>query len=121
MPKKPSSPHFLKISLGKMPARSHSSACGASSFSAKVRTVRRNASCSCVNGFSIAPPVCALLPRQLARRPIGGKRQAQILDLPRRKSRLAQNLAAVLAELGRGRKANRPEVEGRSQLSFDED
>src|SRR5260370_26860233 len=52
-----------------MPARSHSSACGASSFSAKVRTVFRNASCSSVKGFRIDAPRRGRLGRS---KPIAG-------------------------------------------------
>ena len=48
MPSRPSSPACRKISRGKMPAWSHSSAWGASSRSTHWRAVARKASCSAV-------------------------------------------------------------------------
>ena len=45
-PNSPSWPIFCTTSTGKWCSRSHWPACGAISFSAKSRTVRRNCSCS---------------------------------------------------------------------------
>src|SRR5215210_585949 len=56
-PRSPSSPMRVQIHRGMRPACSHSSTCGAISFSTKARTVARNISCCSLKIFTRSVPL----------------------------------------------------------------
>src|SRR6185436_18863898 len=56
-PSRPSSPMRVQIHRGIRPACSHSSTCGAISFSTKLRTVARNISCCSLKIFTVSVPL----------------------------------------------------------------
>src|SRR3972149_1752743 len=61
-PRKPSAPIRGQMDFGICPAASHSSMCGATSLSTKLRTTARNISCSSLKIFTQPPPHAKLLP-----------------------------------------------------------
>ena len=121
-PRKPSSPARLKTSRGKIPARSHSSAWGVSSFSTHVRTLLRNASCSSVNGLWLVDTATStarlILESMIPREPAQGVR-TRARQSPASDSPASARTSRVCApSAGAGQRRRRPEVQRRGQHAW---